>query len=247
MHKYKLLIAYDGTDYAGWQVQPNGTSIQELIEKAVSTALRTPTGITGSGRTDAGVHAYGQTAHFTAPVSLDTEKLLFSLNGLLPKTIRILAISPVEETFHARYSAIGKIYHYHLHLERFQNPFTRLYTTHIPYPLDLNLIQTALPFFIGTHDFTSFANEAHRGSAAKNPTKTLKRIDLQEESGGVRFEFEADGFLYKMVRNIVGTLIEVGAEKRDPLSIPHLFASRDRQQADAAAPPQGLFLQSVIY
>ncbi|MBI2742588.1 MAG: tRNA pseudouridine(38-40) synthase TruA [Chlamydiales bacterium] len=247
MYRYKLVLAYDGTNYSGWQVQPNATSIQFLVQEALSTALRTPTHATGSGRTDAGVHALGQTAHFTTQEPQDTHKLLASLNGLLSDEIRILSIEEVARDFHARFDASGKIYHYRLHLDRVPDPFKRLYSTHIHTPLDLNLVKAGCALFVGTHDFTSFANEAHRGSAAKDAVRTIKRLDLVEEPGGVRLEFEADGFLYKMVRNITGTLIEVGRGRLTLEEVERIMRAKDRKEAASSAPPQGLFLIQVHY
>lgn len=245
--KYKLTIAYDGTEYSGWQIQPNGLSIQTLIENALSTILRTPTKVVGSGRTDAGVHAWGQTAHFITSSPFDSQKLLLSLNGLLPLDIRILEIVEVPSTFHARYSATSKIYHYRLHLDPIPDPFKRRYAYHVPHPVSLFLLKSAASLFIGTHDFTSFANEARRGSAAKDPIRSLYRLDLIEEAGGVRLEFEGDGFLYKMVRNITGTLLDVCAGKISLEQIPAILAAKDRKKAGRAAPPHGLSLMEVHY
>ncbi len=247
MKKYKLILAYDGTHYGGWQVQPNSTSIQMLVQMALETALRNKTDLTGASRTDAGVHALGQVAHFTSNDPVDTFRLLASLNGLLPADIRVQLIEEVPESFHARYSATGKIYHYHLYLERVINPFNRLYATHIPYKVDLERMQKAAKLLVGTHDFTSFANESHKGTASHDAVRTLKRLDLVEESGGVRLEFEADGFLYKMVRNLTGALIGAACGKLAIEEIPALIAARDRTQAPETAPPQGLFLMKVKY
>lgn len=245
-HKYKIVLAYDGTNFCGWQVQKNGISIQSLLQKALSTALRAPTPITGSGRTDAGVHAKGQVAHFTSSEPIDADRLLASLNGLLPEDIRILSIEEVPLTFHARYSAKSKIYHYTFDLDRTINPFTRLYTTRQS-SLNLELMKNACQHFIGTHDFTSFANEGDRGSASRCAVRTLTRLDLFQTPNGIRLEFEGDGFLYKMVRNIVGTLLEVAKQKLSPDSIQTLLAAKDRKKAPAAAPPQGLCLVEVRY
>jgi tRNA pseudouridine38-40 synthase len=245
--RYKLTISYDGTNFGGWQIQSNSASIQMAIEAALQTALRAPTPIVGAGRTDAGVHALAQTAHFTPEKEADTFRLLASLNGLLPPEIRILKIEPVSEDFHARYSATSKEYHYHLHLDRVIHPFKRLYATAVPFPLDLDLLKNASSFFIGTHDFTSFANEADTGSAAKNPVRTLRRLDIVPEEGGLRLEFEASGFLYKMVRNITGTLLDICAKKIPLESLPDIFAAKDRRKAGQTAPPQGLFLVNVSY
>lgn len=242
--KYKMVISYDGSKYGGWQVQPNTLSIQSLIQDALKTALRTPTPITASGRTDAGVHALAQVAHFEGEENLDLHSLLYSLNGILPRDIRIHKLSIAPRNFHARFSSKIKIYHYHLHLSPVQDPFRYPYSAHIRTPLDLSLIKQALPHFIGTHDFSTFASS---GCGSKNPVKTLHRLEMIPEPDGVRFEFEGDGFLYKMVRNIVGTLIEVGQKKCPPDEIPHLIAQKDRRLAGPTAPPKGLFLYEVKY
>src|SRR5205814_82447 len=167
--------------------------------------LRAPTDLTGSGRTDAGVHAKAQVAHFSCSSKIDIQRLMGSLNGLLPRDIRIMQIQMVADDFHARYSATGKIYHYHIQLDRNLSPFNRHYSVYVTHPIDLHLLKQAAALFIGTHDFSSFANQAHSGSAARGAVRTLKRLDVIEEPGGLRLEFEGNGFLYKMVRNIVGT------------------------------------------
>ena len=245
--RYKLTIAYDGTNYSGWQVQPNGSAIQPLIQRALATVLRTSVGLTGSGRTDAGVHARGQTAHFDAKEPLETSRLRNSLNALLPPDIRIQRIDPVDPDFHARYSASSKIYHYHLHLDPVIDPFTRLYRHQVFGPCDLSRVRAAIPHFLGTRDFLSFANEPHRGSASRGSVRTLSRLDLILQKGGFRLEFEGNGFLYKMVRNIGGVLLEVGAGKLDESEIPKIFAAKDRRRGAAALPPQGLILMEVRY
>lgn len=245
--RYQLTIAYDGTGYSGWQVQPNGQAIQPLIQNALATVLRGPVKLTGSGRTDAGVHARGQTAHFDAPHPVDPSRLRISLNALLPADIRILHINPVDPHFHARYDAISKTYHYHLHLDPVIDPFVRLYRHQVYGLCDLSRMREAIPHFLGTRDFLSFANEPHRGSASRGAIRTLFRLDLIEQKGGIRLEFEGDGFLYKMVRNITGVLLDVAAGKLAPENIPEIFAAKDRRRASAAAPPQGLFLMEVNY
>ncbi|MCX6987156.1 MAG: tRNA pseudouridine(38-40) synthase TruA [Chlamydiae bacterium] len=247
MPKYKMLIAYDGTGFGGWQSQSNAVSIQDVIEKALSTVLRLETKITGSGRTDAGVHARGQVAHFLSQSLIDTNKILYSLNSMIPKEIRILDISLVNEEFHARFSAKSKCYYYHIHLDPIADPFKRQYSLYVQHRVDIEAMKTAASYLIGTHDFTSFANEQHRGCASKDAVRTLYRLDIVEETGGIRLEFEGSGFLYKMVRNITGTLLEVGKGKRLAQDIPLLLAAKDRQQAGKAADPHGLFLMQVNY
>ncbi len=245
--RYKLLISYDGTHYHGWQVQFNGISIQQKIEEALTLILRSKTKITGSGRTDAGVHALGQIAHFDSDFTLDIQAILHSLNGLLPSDIRILSLSEAADDFHARYSAKGKIYAYHLYLERVLNPFKRNYVWHVPFIKNLQAMREASLQFVGTHDFTSFANEAHKGTASYDSLRRIDRIDFIEEEGGYSLEFEGEGFLYMMVRNMVGTLVEVGAGKRTPQSIAEILLRKDRKCAGQAAPAQGLFLVKVLY
>lgn len=244
-HKYRLLISYDGTPYSGWQIQPNSVSIQELIETALSTLLKREIRVVGAGRTDAGVHAFGQTAHFSFEQTLDCQKVLYALNGMLPQEIRIKELAPTLETFHAQYSALSKEYHYHLWLEPVIDPFYRLYRHRCSSSkFSLSLLQEALPYFIGTHDFATFANV---GGSVKSSVRTLTRLECLPQEGGIRLEFEGNGFLYKMVRNIVGTLLEVALQKREASEIPDLFAAKDRRVAGMAAPARGLFLVRINY
>jgi tRNA pseudouridine38-40 synthase len=247
MYNYKLIIAYDGSDYSGWQIQPNGVSIQAKLEEAIATIVRHSVKVVGAGRTDAGVHALGQVTHFQCDKVLDLFRFLGSVNGLLPKDIRVKSIDSVPLNFHAQRSAIGKVYHYHICLDKVQSPFNRLYCYKVNEKIDLNTLEKGALLFIGTHDFTSFANDAHTGAAHANPVRNLKRLDLVNEEGGVRLEFEGDGFLYKMVRNIVGTLLEVAKGKLSVSDIEKIFQAKDRRRAGMAAPPQGLFLVEVYY
>ncbi len=246
--RIKLTIAYDGTLYCGWQVQANATSIQTIVQGTIETILRHPIALTGAGRTDSGVHALGQTAHFDTDALIDLDRMRYSANALLPLDIRIVKIESAADDFHARYCAKGKIYHYHLHLDPIADPFSRLYRTPVYGSFDESALRQAAPYFIGTHDFASFANHASQGSIARSDTiRTLKRLDVIEQNGGLRLEFEGDGFLYKMVRNIVGTLLDVSAKKRLPEEMPILFEMKDRRKAGPAALPQGLFLIEVKY
>lgn len=245
--QYKLTIAYEGTEFGGWQVQPNAISIQQKLQEAFKIITREDVPVTGSGRTDAGVHALAQVAHVPLKKTIDCYKTRASLNGLLPKAIRVLHIEEVSTDFHARYSAKRKCYHYHIDLDPVQLPFNRLYSWHIRGDFSIEGLQQAAKHFVGEHDFTSFANEAHQGSAANNPVRTLYRLDVFEKENGIRLEFEANGFLYKMVRNIVGTLVEVGKGKLSPDQIPQILKEKRRCSAGQAAPPQGLFLAFVDY
>lgn len=247
MLNYKLTIAYEGTHYNGWQVQANGISIQEVIEKALFTILQERVKIIASGRTDSGVHALGQVANFCVSNTLDLVRFSYSLNSVLPKDIRIVSIEEVSYKFHARYDATSKVYRYHIHQTKVLNPFKRHTSWHYPQTLHPEILKEAIFKFIGTHDFRAFANEASSGVASYDSVRTINRIDVVEEDGGFYLEFEGDGFLYKMVRNIVGMLIDCAAGKRSPAEIPALLLSKDRRLTSAAAPPQGLFLVSVTY
>ncbi|MDR2539574.1 MAG: tRNA pseudouridine(38-40) synthase TruA [Chlamydiales bacterium] len=247
MLNYKLCIAYEGTCYSGWQIQKNGISIQVLLEKYLSIILRDSIQVIGSGRTDAGVHAIGQIAHFKTTTSFEFSRLLKSLNGLLPPDIRVLNIEKAPLHFHARYSAIGKVYHYYLYVSPVKDPFNCFYAYRVPHPVSLNTLTQAAKFFIGTHDFTSFANEATTGSAAKNAVRSLRRLSILQQEEYIRLELEANGFLYKMVRNIVGTLLDICAGKIELERLPTIFQAKDRRQAGRTAPAHGLILAKVDY
>lgn len=248
MQCYKLTIAYDGTHYSGWQIQPNAPSIQQHLQEALASLFNGEMiAVIGSGRTDAGVHALNQIAHFKTEHELPPNRLLLALNGLLPRDIRVKKVELAPLQFHSQYSAIGKEYHYHLYLERVLDPFRRLYCWHVLRRLNLDFLPEAAALFVGTHDFTSFANEPHRGSVAKNPIRTIHRLDICPIEGGIRLEFEGNGFLYKMVRNIVGTLIDIASHRLTIAEVISIFESKDRRHASHTAPPQGLFLVRVDY
>lgn len=248
MRCYKLTLAYDGSNYSGWQIQPNASSIQQHLQEALASFLGgEKISIIGSGRTDAGVHALNQIAHFKTEHDINPNRLLLALNGLLPADIRVKKAELAPLQFHCQYSAIGKEYHYHLYLDRVMDPFLRLYSWHVLRRIDLDLLHEAASLFVGRHDFTSFANEPHAGAVAKNPVRTIYRLEICPKDGGIRLEFEGNGFLYKMVRNIVGTLIDVASHRLTLAQVIAIFEAKDRRQAGPAAPPQGLFLVRVDY
>jgi len=246
MKNYKMTIAYDGTGFSGWQVQPNGISIQQKLEEALCLVLREPTIVTGSGRTDAGVHAHRQIANFKTISDHSPSRIHRSLNGLLPPEIRVLDLGIADPSFHARFQAKGKCYTYRLTLGPVQPPHYRHYSWHVPWPLDLALMKEAASHLIGTHNFAAFTNESP-SKEDMDLTRTLHRIDFVPWEFGICLEFEGDGFLYKMVRNIVGTLIEVGSLKTTPQEVQHILLSQDRRKAGQAAPPHGLTLSYVTY
>lgn len=242
--KYRMVISYDGTPYVGWQIQPQGESIQGILERTLERILQKPIRVIGAGRTDAGVHALGQVAHFVSEEVHDCKTLQFRLNCLLPKEIRIMLLEHAEPDFHAMHSARSKIYHYHLWLEPIEDPFLLRYRHKVHSSLELTAMHEAAQALIGTHDFTTFAN---CGSNAKEGQRTLQRIDFVPQAGGMRLEFEGNGFLYKMVRNLVGMLLEVGRGKRSTAEIPRLLAATNRTLAPPPAPALGLFLVEVKY
>jgi len=247
MNLYVMIIAYDGTDFSGWQKQVHSHSIQESIETALHTITKESVRLIGSGRTDAGVHARGQVAHFSLQTPHPLKRLLRSLNGLLPPSIRILSVEKAKAGFHAQKSALSKEYHYHLCLQEVVLPFDRPYVWHCRYRVHLDLLREAAAHFIGTHNFKAFANERGRGNRPKSFERTLFRIDVIETEIGARFEFEGNGFLYKMVRNITGMMVAVASGKHPPSAIDNLIVSQDRRKAPHAAPAQGLFLMKVTY
>lgn len=245
MPKYQIIIAYDGTHYAGWQIQPNGTSIQAVIEDRLAQILQHRISLVGASRTDARVHANGQSAHFVAQRPFDPHRLTHALNGLLPVDIRILQIREVPEEFHSRYSATRKIYRYSICTARVQPPFTRHYQWHYPFPLDVAAMRRGSRDLVGRHDFTSFANAPTQGSVARDPVRLLMRLDIVEAPDLLIFEFEGGGFLYRMVRNLIGTLVECGSGK--PRDLKAILQGRDRRLAGPSAPPHGLCLERVFY
>lgn len=244
---YKLVIAYDGTDFSGWQIQPAGESIQGMLEKTFQTITKEHCRVIGSGRTDAGVHALGQVAHVLLPKKIEPHRLKHSLNGLLPVSIRIRSVEYAPKSFHAQLSAKTKEYHYNICLDEEVLPFHRLYVWHLRKKLDIPLLKKAAAHFVGTHDFAAFANAPGKGSKKPSTIRTITRLDVIETETGIRLEFEGTGFLYKMVRNITGMLIAVASGRRHISDIHATFLSKDRKKAERAAPAQGLFLVRVFY
>jgi tRNA pseudouridine38-40 synthase len=244
---YKLIVAYDGTNFSGWQVQQGVESVQGTIEQGILQITQEETRGTGAGRTDAGVHAQGQVAHLHLNKTWQPDTLLKALNGVLSSTIRIRSAEIASDDFHAQKSAIKKEYHYHIILDPVLLPFDRLYTWHYRKRLDISLLKAAAQKFIGTHDFKAFANASGLGNGPKTSIRTLYRLDIVEQKGGFRFEFEGSGFLYKMVRNIVGMIMAVATQRRSLQDIDEVFLSKDRTLAEPSAPPQGLFLMKVMY
>jgi len=246
MRTIKLVIGYDGTNYCGWQVQENGPSVQAEIEKALKVVTGEEIRIIGSGRTDAGVHARGQVANFKTDSPMPQERFAYALNSLLPKDIVIKDSVEVPEDFHARYSAVGKKYSYLILNSKFPDPLLRNYVYHVNYceRLDIEKIKKAAEAFKGTYDFSSFMSA---GSKVSDRVRTIYELSVHEEGELIRFECKGSGFLYNMVRIIVGTLLYVGIGKIDESDIKNIILSKDRDKAGKTVPACGLYLEEVYY
>jgi len=242
---FKISVEYDGSQYCGWQRQSNDPTVQETIERALTKMTGQKISVIGSGRTDAGVHAWGQVANFKCDTKLSANDFLGGLNSLTPEDIVIIACEEVGDDFHARFSAKSKIYNYRI-LNRSNPPaIMRQYAWHIRKAMNLDAMRTALPHFIGSHDFKAFEGA---GSPRAHTIRNVLKTSLTEENEGyVVLEIEADGFLRYMVRNIVGTLVEVGLGKITSENVKHILESKDRTRAPATAPAHGLFLKKVNY
>jgi tRNA pseudouridine38-40 synthase len=244
MRMLKCVVAYDGTAYQGWQRQATGPTIQAAIEEAFAPLLgETPT-VTGAGRTDAGVHALGQVASVGVTSDLAVDAIRRALNMRLPPDIRVLSVTDAVPEFHAQFAAVGKTYRYRMVTAEMVLPFDRWFVWHLPARLQADAMREAAAHLIGRHDFAVFQS-AH--SSAIDTVRTLARVDVSPTGDGFVVEVHGDGFLRHMVRAIVGTLVDVGAGRREPASIPALLRSRDRHQAGETAPASGLTLVSVVY
>jgi tRNA pseudouridine38-40 synthase len=243
--KIKLVLAYDGTQYHGWQYQKNGLSIQAVLEERIHVITRERARVIASGRTDAGVHALGQVCHFETRSRLEPDELKKGLNSLLPPDILVRRAEAVPASFHARYSARSKVYEYRILNSTDPDVFLRNYAWHISRPLDLKALGACLSIVQGEHDFTSFRSS---GSNNRNPIRHILRTELKgPENGIIRLVFEASGFLRHMVRNMTGTLVEVGMGKISVRGFLEILLARDRRKAGRKAPSEGLFLVRVIY
>lgn len=244
LQRWKCVCAYDGGAFAGWQSQTGGNAIQDVIEARLSRILGTDLRIHASGRTDAGVHAHGQVFHFDAAWRHGPEKLLAALTAGLPPQIQIKSAKSVSPEFHARFSAKGKIYRYHLYLGD-PDPFERPYCWGRLHDIDLGNFKTAAATLVGEHDFRAFS--AFNGVEREDTVRTLKRLDVLVRGRRIQVTAEADGFLYKMVRSLVGALVNAGQGKLSPERIRALLKEGKRTPEVQTAPPQGLFLEKVLY
>jgi tRNA pseudouridine38-40 synthase len=245
MQRYKAIIAYDGSGFLGYQVQPKGRTVQAEFEAVLKKIHKgTPVKVVGSGRTDAGVHARGQVIHFDSPLGIPAERWPVALNSLLPDDLSVLSVEKVEKSFHARFNAVGKEYRYQLLLSGMRDPFLRNYAYRYHFALNVEAMKEAARYLVGTHDFTSFC-------AAKtevvDKVRTIREIEFLREGDLLTIRFVGNGFLYNMVRILVGTLLEVGAGDRSPEEIVSILEAKDRRVAGKTAPAHGLYLWEVFY
>lgn len=244
MKRILLTVEYDGTAYAGWQRQLNGMAVQQMLEEALASACGHPVTVTGSSRTDAGVHALDQKAHFDTSCSIPPEKYSFVLNTLLPPDIRVTDSREVPPDFHARFLSAGKTYTYRIWNARHASALKRNTHWHIPVPLEEGLVRKALPSLCGTHDFAAF--QASGGTAATT-VRSLSAADLSVSGPEWILTVSGNAFLYNMVRIIAGTLAEIGLNKRPPSAFSDAFESLDRLKLGMTAPAHGLELTRVFY
>jgi tRNA pseudouridine38-40 synthase len=255
MRKVKLLVEYDGTDFHGWQTQRNKPTIQTTLEEALLRITGKNSNVIGASRTDAGVHAFGQVAAFRTHSSLEAETIQKALNALLPYDIRILEVTDVNDAFHPRYDAIKKSYLYIIANQRSSSAFLFRYTWTVQYKLKRALMKEAAQVLVGTHDFSAFQGA---GSGIKDPERKIFSCSIKElkslyfmttrfNGNFIQIRIEANGFLRHMVRNIVGTLVEIGRGRMSSEQMRDILESRDRRQAGPTAPANGLFLEKIVY
>lgn len=245
MRTIKLILEYDGTAYCGWQRQVNGLSIQQVLEEALERILCEKVSVIASGRTDAGVHALAQVASFRTKSALAANKIFLGANSVLPPDIVVKSAADAQPHFNALKDARGKVYVYRIQNTRLRPVLGRMYVWHVRYPLALDRMREAASHLQGTHDFSCFCAT---GCDIQDRVRTLGAIAIDERDNGLlEITVESGGFLRHMVRNIVGTLVDVGRDKISPEDLPEMLASRDRMKAGTAAPACGLFLKEVKY
>jgi len=245
MRNIKIVVEYEGTNYNGWQWQPNGVTIQQILEERFAVITQEKIKLVGSGRTDAGVHAIGQVANFKTETAIPCENLLRGVNSLLPKDIAVRGVTEVDDTFHARYNAKSKIYVYKIYNSAIRSALYRNYTWHVYDSLNSSAMEATLSILAGTHDFSSFCGA---DDDAVTHVRTINNTAINVADGGmIIVSVEANGFLRHMVRNIVGTLVAVGKGKLSKEECSRILEAKDRTKAGVTAPPQGLYLKEVRY
>lgn len=240
----KLTLKYDGTDYHGWQVQPNGVTVQEVLEKTLSHLAGEKISVTGCSRTDAGVHAAMHVSNFRMETSIPVRKIPLVLNQKLPDDIRAVCCEEVGENFNARFDTKEKTYRYRILNSEHNDPFLSRFVWHYPIALDVEKMKKAAGYMVGEKDFTAFMAS---GSSAKTTVRNLKRVEVEKNGNLITITATANGFLYNMVRIIVGTLVYVGNGKLSCEEVKHILETKDRRLGGVTAPPEGLILEEVVY
>lgn len=246
MRRFKLILQYNGSGYSGWQRQQSGKTVQGELESALFKITGESITSFGASRTDKGVHALGQTVHFDDKGRFPTEQYLRALNAVLPEDIGVVSVEEVSATFHARFDAKKKWYRYFIYNSAKKPVFLRDMATHESFPLNFPAMTEAAKHLIGTHDFTSFKTLSDE-NLNQDPVRTLMRLDLSRSGDWIWFDLEGDGFLYKMVRGVIGTLAEVGRGRQNAGWVREVLAARDRQKAGPNFPGTGLYLMQVFY
>ena len=244
---FLLILAYDGTNYCGFQVQPNGRSVAAAFQDALEAVLGSRPDIKGCSRTDAGVHALGFMLNFHADTRIPAAKLPLALNQHLPPDIRVLEARVVPDDFHARYAAHTKTYLYRIHNSPIDSPFASRYYTKVPGRLDADRMQQAAQYFVGTHDFLALCASGSSAAAHGDTVRTITACEVERRGDDIDITVTADGYLYNMVRILAGTLCEAGAGRLAPEAVPGILASCDRKNAGPTLAAKGLFLKSVDY
>ena len=244
MSRYKMIVAYDGTNYNGFARQPNGITIQETLEKALEAIFQKPTLILGAGRTDTGVHAIGQCCTFESDTKIPVERLAKAFNSKLPPDITVKSVEQVSDAFHPRYGAKRKTYRYQILNAPIRDPFLYKYSLLYPYPLDIEKMQYAANQMVGEHDFACFCSA---GSTVKDTVREIYFIHIHKENDLVTVDICGNGFLYNMVRIIIGTLLRVNEGQLSTDAIPGIIESKDRNLSGPTAPPQGLTMLNIVY
>ncbi len=245
MNNYKLTLQYDGGRYKGWQRLGQGeATIQDKLEQVLTQLTKQPTEVIGCSRTDAGVHALAQVANFKSDHLFSCKEVMNYLNRYLPQDITVIEVDQVDEQFHARYHAKDKTYLYRIWNKDYSNPFMRKYSMHVKEALDLRAMRQASSYMLGTHDFTAFSNAK---SKKKSMIRTIYSIEFEEIDGFINIRIRGDGFLYNMVRWMVGALIAVGLGRMKSKELPEIFAAKQRNRTGDLADADGLYLEKVTY
>lgn len=242
--RVRLIVAYDGTNYHGWQIQKNAITVEEILQQALCDLLQEPIELVGASRTDAGVHARGNVAVFDTHTRIPAEKIAIAVNQRLPEDIRVMQSEEVEEQFHPRYAESEKTYEYHISNVPIQLPTRRLYSYFVYLPLDVEKMQEAAKLFVGEHDFAGFCSAK---SQVQTTVRTIYDCQVEKEGDEICIRVRGNGFLYNMVRIIAGTLVEVGLGRRERSTVSQAIEKADRSLAGPTAPPEGLTLIKIEY